>query len=157
MIHTLKSGRQILLDEEDLPILRRYKINTMTTRGSYTRYVVCSDPFTRKYISLFHRIILNASDDVIIDHENGNGLDCRKENLRIANSSLNQQNRRLTKIENEVKGLFFRIDRGYWIAKIKVDDKQIHLGSFVNKEDAINTRIEAENKYFLFQGKGTDQ
>lgn len=141
----------------DKSILDKYIISILKNARGYTSYVSCKHKITRKYAGLLHRLILNVTDQNIeVDHKNGNGLDCTRDNLRIANNILNQQNRRLTKIENEVKGLFFRKDRGYWTAKIVVNKKQIILGSFYNKEDAINARLEAEKFYFgEWNGWGT--
>lgn len=156
-IHKLNTGREIIIDEEDKFILDKFHLNTMQTKHGYTRYVVCKEIGTNKYLGLLHRLILNAPKEVIVDHENGNGLDCRKDNLRICNYSENQQNRRLTVIENEVKGLFYRKDRGYWQARITINDKVICLGSYIRKDDAIKARLEAEKIYFneKFNGLGT--
>lgn len=155
--HTTVNGREILVDDEDAHLLLKYHINTMQPKSSYTRYVVCTDLQTTKYVGLLHRIILNIKDrKILVDHDDGNGLHCFKENLRVCNSIQNQQNRRLTKTDNEVRGLYFREDRGYWTAKIVVDKKQIVLGAFYLKEDAIKARLEAETKYFShFNGNGT--
>jgi hypothetical protein len=35
-----------------------------------------------------------------------------------------------------------------WMARITVNNEDIYLGLFINKQDAINARIEAEKKYF---------
>ena len=35
-----------------------------------------------------------------------------------------------------------------WIAYIVIDKKQTYLGSFINKDDAIKTRLKAELKYY---------
>lgn len=43
-----------------------------------------------------HRLIMNPSRDMIIDHINHNTLDNRKENLKICTSSENNKNRPLT-------------------------------------------------------------
>lgn len=156
--HTTVNGNDILIDDEDRDILLKYHISTMKPKNSYTRYVVCTNLQTTKYEGLLHRKLLNIKDrKILIDHEDGNGLNCCKENLRICNSSENQQNRRLTKLKNEVKGLQFREDRGYWVAKITINNKQIALGAFHLKEDAIIARLKAETIYFgEFNGNGTE-
>jgi hypothetical protein len=46
------------------------------------------------------------------------------------------------------KGVAWRERDRVWRANITVDSKQIHLGHFKNKEDAIKARKEAEEKYF---------
>lgn len=157
--HTLRSGRIILLDDEDEHYLRHYNINTMKTSHGYTRYVVCTDFVTKKYIGLLHRIILKVtSDNIEVDHINGNGLDCQKDNLRQATVSLNQQNRRI-QINNYsgAKGVYYRKDRGYWTARITINNSVIHLGHFFNKKDAIKARLEAEPIYHPYTGHGTEQ
>ena len=35
-----------------------------------------------------------------------------------------------------------------WIADIRIDKKTKHIGVYLNKEDAIRARLNAENKYF---------
>lgn len=155
--YTMSTGRQIFVDDEDAIVLNRYHINTIKTTFGYTRYAVCKHFGTNKHAGMLHRIILNIKDrKILVDHDDGNGLNCTKDNLRICTSSQNQQNRRLTKIENEVRGLYFREDRGYWAAYIKINGKQINLGAFHLKEDAIIARLKAEKIYFShFNGPGT--
>lgn len=153
----MNTGRQIFVDDEDKDILFKYHLNTMITKGGYTRYVVCKFLVTNKHAGMLHRIILNVkSRNILVDHENGNGLDCTKNNLRICDFSQNQFNRRPTNLENEAKGLQFREDRGYWTAYIRVRGERIRLGTFALKEDAIQARLAAEKLYHEgFAGNGT--
>lgn len=45
-------------------------------------------------------------------------------------------------------GISWKKDKKKWKAYLSVNSKQIHLGYFVNKDDAIRARLEAEAKYF---------
>jgi hypothetical protein len=47
-----------------------------------------------------------------------------------------------------IVGIYYNQSMNKWLAQIRVQRKLIHLGSFVNKEDAIKARKEAEIKYF---------
>lgn len=47
-----------------------------------------------------------------------------------------------------VRGVHFDNKRQMWVAQIGFQNKVIYLGRFVNKEDAIKARKEAEEKYF---------
>lgn len=46
------------------------------------------------------------------------------------------------------KGVSWKKQEKKWVARIGFQGKAIHLGYFVNKQDAINARLEAEEKYF---------
>ena len=61
-----------------------------------------------------------------MDHENGNGLDNRRENLRLATHSQNQRNRRRTR-DKVYKGT--RRNGKKWVAHIV-------LGTFASEEEA---------------------
>ena len=84
-----------------------------------------------------------------IDHEDGNGLNNKINNLRVATRSENGRNRKLQKNNTSgATGVTWHKVRKRWVAAIKVNGKQIHLGVYINKEDAIQARKEAEKKYF---------
>lgn len=84
-----------------------------------------------------HRVILES--DTIVDHINGNRLDNRKCNLRLATKSQNQMN-------VDYKGVYEV--RGKWVAKIKLNQKQLNLGIFIHKEEAMYCRWYAEQILF---------
>lgn len=83
------------------------------------------------------------------DHKNRNPLDNRKENLRYATAQENSRNR--TKQNNNTSGFVgvsWHKQSNKWRSRIKINGCDIHLGSFINKRDAIITRLNAEAKYF---------
>lgn len=52
-----------------------------------------------------HRIILGAKPGQVVDHINGDGLDNRRENLRLASISLNNANRVRSKSKTGLRGV----------------------------------------------------
>lgn len=98
-----------------------------------------------------HRFILNCEDDEIlqVDHVNQCKHDNRKENLRLVTHQQNAWNTGLRVTNTSgVKGVYYNKKKDMWFAKIVFDYKQIHLGYFVKKEDAIKARKEGEEFYF---------
>jgi hypothetical protein len=97
-----------------------------------------------------HRMILSAKDGEIIDHINGDKLDNRRSNIRLANKSLNGINRGLNKNNTHgFKGInFFKGRRKPWAARIKVNRKYICLGYYFTKEEAGAAYVAASKKYF---------
>ncbi len=81
-----------------------------------------------------------------VDHINHNKLDNRWSNLRIASATDNNKNLPKRKDNTSgVTGIYFRDNR--WQAAIKVNKKQLHLGSFKTKDEAVAARLEAERLY----------
>jgi hypothetical protein len=83
------------------------------------------------------------------DHKNRNRADNRKENLRNATRQENARNTSLSsKNTSGYKGVSWKKDKKKWKAYITIGHKQIHLGYFDNKDDAVKARLEAEREYF---------
>lgn len=98
---------------------------------------------------LLHRFLVNAPDDKIVDHKDGNKHNNRKENLRITTLSENGMNKVIQSNNTSgTTGVYWNAKRKNWCAQIKKDKHTQHLGSFKNKEDAIKARKGAEEKYF---------
>lgn len=86
----------------------------------------------------------------LVDHIDGDKSNNKIKNLRLASSSQNQMHRVNLASNNTsgVTGVFWYKTFKKWKALIRVNGKTKHLGYFINKEDAIKARREAEIKYY---------
>ena len=83
------------------------------------------------------------------DHIDRNELNNRKSNLRPATVKENSRNGSLRNTNTSgIIGVGWYKERNKWYAQITVNYKNLHLGYFENKEDAIRVRLNAEVKYF---------
>lgn len=88
-----------------------------------------------------------------IDHIDGNGLNNRIENLRDVDSSANAKNRKRYNCNTSgVSGVTWRRNR--WVARIRVNGCLIHLGSFIELDDARIARHNAEVKHGFHPNHG---
>ena len=83
------------------------------------------------------------------DHINNNELDNRKINLRPCTHHQNMFYKKVQK-DNKygISGIGYIQKTNRWIAKIGYHYKNIHLGTFDTKEEAIVARLKAEKEYF---------
>ena len=90
-----------------------------------------------------------------VDHIDNNKHNNKLINLRFATSRENSQNAKLCiKNKSGTKGVYWNNAKNKWTAQIKINGKSIHLGSFINKEEAINIRIQrAKNEFGEFINK----
>ena len=83
-----------------------------------------------------------------VDHIDGNRSNDIWNNLRKCSNSQNQFNRGLPNNNTSgTKGVSWHKRKEKWIARICVNKKEISLGQFTNKKDAIQARKNAEYIY----------
>lgn len=83
------------------------------------------------------------------DYKDRNPLNNRKYNLRKATAAENNRNKDKMKTNTSgFIGVAWDKDSSKWCAYITVDYKQIKLGRFIDKEDAIIARLKAEREYY---------
>jgi len=84
--------------------------------------------------SYLHRLIMKPKPSEQVDHINGDGLDNRRENLRIATNQQNQMARHVVVGKSGYKGVYER--NGIYRASIKFNGKKIHLGGYKTPQKA---------------------
>lgn len=129
------------IDDEDYELFmsRRWYV-------SENNYVVSQ---RQPYASL-HRLLMNAPEDMSVDHLNGNTLDNRKSNLRICTQFQNMANRKMN-LNNKsgYKGVHWDATRSkQWAASIGVNNQKINLGSFPEARWAAMAYDLAAQHYF---------
>lgn len=136
-VSTEKYPRAVMmLDKEDLHLL------THRARASRNGYVKM---FTGKHRRCVHQLI--NPQYRMTDHRDRDPLNNRRENLREATASQNNQNKGLRK-HNTSGATGVSRDRNRWRAEIDVGKKSVYLGTFKDKEEAIEIRRLAEVKHF---------
>lgn len=134
----LKGGEIALVDDEDYPLLSRYKWQRAGAAG----YVVTTmQTITGKNHTIYmHKLIMGGF--WMVDHKDGNVLDCRKQNIRRATRQENNFNTRKVPLRkgkpttSKYKGVYFDKNAGIWRAQIVKSKKNYPLGSFRNEDDA---------------------
>ena len=104
---------------------------------------------------LMHRVILSRSlgrpllATEQVDHIDGDGLNNRRANLRLATPLQNARNQKMYKNNTSgYKGVFWSKSRSRWVARIGLNGKRICLGYFKQPEAAYSAYCEAVKEYF---------
>ena len=134
-------GEKFYFDKEDFPIVEQYNwcIDSLDR--------VCSST-TRKTVYL-SRLVMNAPDDMDVDHIYHNRRDNRKNKLRICTHADNCKNNPVRSNNTSgYTGVWYSKNKNKWVAEIRVNKKKKHLGYFSNIEDAHIAYEKAKNEYF---------
>lgn len=143
----LTQGKVALVDNKDFDFLNQFKWYLFKNKNNF--YARCSVIIKGKRKQKFmHRMILNVSDDKIIDHRNRRGLDNQRHNLRVASFQQNNANRKShKKSTSKYLGVCFEPSRKKFKACITINYKPITLGRFINEKDAAKCYNFAALKY----------
>jgi hypothetical protein len=120
-----------LLDLEDYEKIKYFKWCKIISKNK--EYLQCSD------IGTLHRFILEAKNNTIVDHINGDGLDNRKSNLRYSDAKKNGQNK---KKRTNTQSLYIGVCKhgSNWRAYVTHDHKVHNIGTFDSAEKAAKAR-----------------
>jgi AP2 domain len=133
------SYKVALVDDEDYERLTEF--NWRLHSNDYVVYAINS------HLIYLHNEVLDTRAGSGIDHINRNKLDNRKCNLRIINHSKNIQN---SFRHNPLgfKGVYTEKRTGRYVARIRVNYKRLHLGTFKTPEEAAHEYDKAAIFYF---------
>jgi hypothetical protein len=106
----------------------------------------------RRNVYLHHFIIGDPPPGMVVDHINGDRLDNRRANLRFCTLAQNKQNSRPYRGgTSRYKGVSWKRTgkgTGKWLARIRVDGKDIHLGFHKEEEEAAKAYDTAAIRYY---------
>lgn len=142
----LTRGQFALVDDSDFEWLSQYKWSALLKHPKIG-YWIATTTIKNKKISM-HRLIMNASKDKEIDHKNHNGVDNRRQNLRICTHAENQQNKNSVRGTSRFKGVVWHKLVRKWMSHIGFNCKTIHLGYFNNEIDAALAYDKAAKELF---------
>jgi len=145
----LSQGLYALVDDADFERLTRRKWYARRTASGFYAMSNRSRRLGVKRAVFMHREIINAPPGSICDHVNGNTLDNRRENLRLATSNQNRMNaRRQSNNKTGYKGVSYEIRRGRWRSDIRPFGEHVFLGYFDDPKSAAIAYNEAAHKYY---------
>lgn len=138
----LSQGKFAIIDDDDY-----YRVNAMAWhayRSShakldlwYAKHTIAHGDGTYSCMSM-HRFIMNSPSPLVqVDHKNNNGLDNRKENLRVCSITQNQGNSRKRKnTTSKYKGASWCERLSKWQAAIQHNRNRQYIGIYESEEDA---------------------
>lgn len=123
----LTQGKVALVDDEDYDRFSGYKWYAVHNGDKWYA--------ANKKFGFLHRAILTAPRNRLVDHKDGNGLDCRRQNIRLATRAQNTYNSRVRSTNTSgFRGVSASSSR--WLSQIKHNGATIYLGTFGKPEDA---------------------
>src|SRR6266705_1673766 len=132
------AGRVALVDDEDYETAMQYRWcvrerNLGAGRHANGPYAITNvRDGERKTTVLLHTVLTGWAE---VDHEDHNGLNCTRKNMREVTRQQNQSNQR-TRVGRKFKGVTWHAQTQRWQARICVNYHQRYLGIFVSDVDA---------------------
>lgn len=127
----LSQGLHALIDDEDAPLVLPHKWSAQRSKQTY--YAFRNDWSTGKARKVYLHRLLMGHPAINVDHKNGDGLDCRRRNMREATFAQNRSNARRPNRHG------FMGARRYgrrWAAYIADGSRRVKVGVFDTAEEA---------------------
>lgn len=150
----LTQGKLAQVDDEDYDDLMKFKWAVNNQRG----YWYALTYFNGKYVSM-HRLIMNPSKEMVVDHIDHDTLNNQKSNLRVCTKAQNnmnsksQKNSRTSKYKGvckkvaRVKRSYGYWEKTYWYAFISINSRVKSLGLYSTEREAALAYNEAARKH----------
>lgn len=143
-ILTLTKGHEAIIDIEDVALVGQYAWCAGVKPHGVYAVRQARDSDGKKRTVRLHRAIMNAPENLYVDHINGNPLDNRRSNLRLATHAENTRNQRRSRANTSgFKGVHWHKGAAKWQAYISLDGKRRSLGYFQSPESAHEAYLRA--------------
>ncbi len=151
----LTRGKYAIVDPEDYEWLMKFKWHTNSGRGKFyavnsrmqkMHRMIMSDKIQEDKRPVFTSLRRGKQEtgdrkrrsQLFVDHINGDGLDNRKANLRLATPTQNVWNSKcgMGRGKSQYKGVKWHKHVKKWAAVISVNGRRRHLGYFIDEKEA---------------------
>lgn len=141
---TLTKGKYTIVDDDDYEYLSKvkwkyhdgYAIRNVSSKGTHR-------------MEIMHRVIMSAPKGFVVDHINGDTMDNRKENLRLATVGQNAYNSKPQQgRSSKYKGVTFSKRYQKWKAQITARKSLKFLGYFADELEAARAYNKAAEELF---------
>jgi len=146
----LTQGKYALVDDEEYKLLSKFKWHYgQYGNTGYAKRIIWDKENKKSKIVRMHHFILPLQKGLMVDHINGNGIDNRKQNLRLVTKAQNMMNKKAPKNNTSgFKGVAWHKQNNRWRAYLTVHGKQISLGLYDTKKEAAKAWNLAARAYF---------
>ncbi len=133
----LTQNKMVIVDSDDAESVKAFDWYAQNSRGRfYAARQMRLDNGKQKLIFL-HNWLVNPPDDMLVDHINGDSLDCRRSNLRLCTQAQNMRNVPLYRNSTSgYKGVSLQPTTGRWKAYISMDGDRHNLGDYGTAAEA---------------------
>ncbi len=126
----LTQGRVAIVDDGDYEMVSQYKWCAWFSGWNW--YAVGT---INKKHTYMHRLIIQAPKGSVVDHRNHDGLDNRRENIRLCTTQENAMNGRTPRDNKSGYKGVVKVN-GSYATKIRVNGAQLHGGNYDTAIDA---------------------
>jgi hypothetical protein len=129
----IKEGMEAAIDAADIPLVQGKRWRVAISKAGHP--YVCTGQSPNGTFVMLHRLLLTPPRDRFVDHVDGNTLNNRRSNLRLATGRQNNANRVAARNNRlGVKGVVRECQR--YKAEIWSNGQRHRLGSFATAEEA---------------------
>lgn len=150
MIINIK-GYDVLVDDSDSERILAMSWRVKTQKYGAVYFITNIRKGSETHTMLLHRFILDCEtgDGKIVDHIDGDTLNCQRCNLRFVTKQQNNWNKGLNRTSTTgFKGVSYRKDIGKYRSRINFNGREIVLGYYTRPEDAGQAYKEASLRFF---------
>lgn len=146
----LTRGKWAIVDAEDYERLSRWNWHLSGSIARNNFYAARGTRVGGKHrLIRLHHAVLGLDGGIMVDHVDGDPLNCRKSNLRICNAAGNSQNhKRTSRNKSGHTGINWHPTNKQWIVRVGSGRARKYIGGFKTLEAAVVARNAAFAEHY---------